>query len=168
MQVLSRTIAIAAVTTGILTAALFGAVPAHAQCAMMSGGGHGSTASHGDHAARRSSSDKKLRASIERLLSDERGRALLTDAMLDDQALREAFVQRLAMNPKWRAMVSQQLSASAPSHADGSDSRVAPGGTAIAYACPMHSEVTSSGPGSCPKCGMDLVPAKSPREQEAR
>jgi FtsP/CotA-like multicopper oxidase with cupredoxin domain len=27
------------------------------------------------------------------------------------------------------------------------------------YACPMHPEVTSSEPGTCPKCGMKLVPA---------
>ena len=33
----------------------------------------------------------------------------------------------------------------------------APAGTV--YTCPMHPEVTSSGPGKCPKCGMDLVPA---------
>ena len=26
------------------------------------------------------------------------------------------------------------------------------------YTCPMHPEVTSDEPGSCPKCGMDLVP----------
>mgnify|MGYP001617950053 CR=1 FL=1 len=25
------------------------------------------------------------------------------------------------------------------------------------YACPMHPEVKSDKPGSCPKCGMDLV-----------
>jgi len=25
------------------------------------------------------------------------------------------------------------------------------------YKCPMHPEVTSDKPGSCPKCGMDLV-----------
>jgi FtsP/CotA-like multicopper oxidase with cupredoxin domain len=29
--------------------------------------------------------------------------------------------------------------------------------TASSYACPMHPEVTSSEPGSCPKCGMRLV-----------
>jgi heavy metal translocating P-type ATPase len=28
------------------------------------------------------------------------------------------------------------------------------------YYCPMHPEVTQDHPGSCPKCGMDLVPAK--------
>ncbi len=26
------------------------------------------------------------------------------------------------------------------------------------YTCPMHPEIRSSGPGSCPKCGMNLVP----------
>lgn len=25
------------------------------------------------------------------------------------------------------------------------------------YACPMHPEVTSTRPATCPKCGMDLV-----------
>ena len=28
------------------------------------------------------------------------------------------------------------------------------------YTCPMHPEVTSSQPGKCPKCGMNLVPKK--------
>jgi Cu+-exporting ATPase len=31
---------------------------------------------------------------------------------------------------------------------------------AAEHVCPMHSEVRQSGPGKCPKCGMDLVPAK--------
>ena len=29
-----------------------------------------------------------------------------------------------------------------------------------AYTCPMHPEVTAAMPGSCPKCGMDLVEKK--------
>ncbi len=29
---------------------------------------------------------------------------------------------------------------------------------AVVYSCPMHREVTSSMPGKCPKCGMDLQP----------
>jgi hypothetical protein len=28
------------------------------------------------------------------------------------------------------------------------------------YSCPMHPEVRSDTPGTCPKCGMKLVPAK--------
>ena len=31
--------------------------------------------------------------------------------------------------------------------------------TASSYVCPMHPEVTSSEPGTCPKCGMKLVPS---------
>jgi PBP1b-binding outer membrane lipoprotein LpoB len=27
----------------------------------------------------------------------------------------------------------------------------------VVYTCPMHPEVQSDKPGSCPKCGMDLV-----------
>ena len=32
------------------------------------------------------------------------------------------------------------------------------GGQATEYTCPMHSEIVRSEPGSCPKCGMPLVP----------
>ncbi len=33
--------------------------------------------------------------------------------------------------------------------------------TRTEYACPMHPEVTDDEPGSCPKCGMDLVPREA-------
>jgi FtsP/CotA-like multicopper oxidase with cupredoxin domain len=33
---------------------------------------------------------------------------------------------------------------------------------ASSYVCPMHPEVTSSEPGTCPKCGMKLVPSDAP------
>lgn len=32
----------------------------------------------------------------------------------------------------------------------------------VVYACPMHPEVTSDKPGTCPKCGMDLVKQETP------
>ncbi len=35
-----------------------------------------------------------------------------------------------------------------------------PAGAAVAYACPMHPEVSRKEPGRCPKCGMKLVPAR--------
>jgi hypothetical protein len=28
----------------------------------------------------------------------------------------------------------------------------------VTYTCPMHPEISSPKPGSCPKCGMKLVP----------
>jgi FtsP/CotA-like multicopper oxidase with cupredoxin domain len=34
---------------------------------------------------------------------------------------------------------------------------------ASAYACPMHPEVTATEPGTCPKCGMKLVPSDAPQ-----
>jgi FtsP/CotA-like multicopper oxidase with cupredoxin domain len=33
--------------------------------------------------------------------------------------------------------------------------------TASSYVCPMHSEIISSEPGTCPKCGMKLVPTQT-------
>ena len=32
------------------------------------------------------------------------------------------------------------------------------GTSASRYFCPMHSDVRTTGPGKCPKCGMDLLP----------
>jgi len=46
--------------------------------------------------------------------------------------------------------------------------RAAAGGNRREYTCPMHPEVVQAGPGSCPKCGMDLEPLLvSPDEEES-
>ena len=44
-------------------------------------------------------------------------------------------------------------------HLNKEESRQA-GGSKTIYTCPMHPEVKQDHPGSCPKCGMDLVPEK--------
>ena len=36
----------------------------------------------------------------------------------------------------------------------------------LAYVCPMHSDVTASAPGRCPKCGMQLVPRVETKGEE--
>ena len=46
---------------------------------------------------------------------------------------------------------------SAPS-APQSERKMAPGHAEVLYICPMHPEIEQVGPGSCPKCGMDLEP----------
>jgi Ni,Fe-hydrogenase III large subunit len=46
---------------------------------------------------------------------------------------------------------------------EGMGADEAPAGTATEYTCPMHPEVSRDEPGSCPVCGMDLVP----REEDA-
>src|SRR3546814_13471081 len=41
------------------------------------------------------------------------------------------------------------------------------GGAKVTYTCPMHPQIVQEGPGSCPICGMDLVPvSQSGAEQE--
>jgi Cu+-exporting ATPase len=35
------------------------------------------------------------------------------------------------------------------------------------YTCPMHPEIQQQGPGSCPKCGMALVPAEGARKDDS-
>jgi hypothetical protein len=135
-----------------------------AQCSMpgMGGGGHDHSAMNDQASRKPSASERKLQKSIDRVLSDEVGRAMLVDALLNDRAFMERFIQQLAAIPEWKSLAVRQLSATAPAAADQNGSHVTPGNASLVYVCPMHSDVTSSSPGDCPKCGMALV-RKEPR-----
>ncbi len=43
---------------------------------------------------------------------------------------------------------------------DTNDTAAHGGGKSQVWTCPMHPEVKMEQAGKCPKCGMDLVPAK--------
>lgn len=152
------------VAAGILGAWLVvvvvGPSPARAQCGMMGGGGgggHNHGAMQTSRAPKPTASEKKLRKSIDQVLADETGRALLADALLEDQAFMESLLKRMAAIPEWRAMASGQLAAPAPAVTGGNGSPAVPSAPLATYVCPMHADVTASAPGDCPKCGMALV-----------
>lgn len=150
---------------GLLAALLTG--PALAQCGMMGGGGgggHDHGATQKSRAPQVSGSDRKLRQSIDRLLTDERGRVLLADALLGDRAFMDELVRRMTQLPELRAMAVQQLSAPAPAGASRADAPGAPAGPEPLFACPMHPDVTATRPGDCPKCGMPLSRREPGRE----
>ena len=48
--------------------------------------------------------------------------------------------------------------ASAHPHTDSAPRNTAPVASGTRYTCPMHPEIVRDAPGSCPKCGMTLVP----------
>ena len=130
--------------------------PAAAQCMGMSGGG-----GHEHGAAEGSGSEKKAQKSIRRLLSEERSRDLLLAAILDDAEFMRRLISSIAETLEWRALAVERLAgaASATTLADTlRREEPRPGATdaAAVYTCPMHPEVQSSRPGSCPKCGMAL------------
>src|SRR6266508_3428244 len=79
---------------------------ADSQCCTMSSGG-------GDHARMggESSSERKLRQDIDRLLSSERSRGLLIEGLLQDHDFTEAYIGRIAEHPEWRAVAQKKLAA---------------------------------------------------------
>ena len=164
MRIMGPCFAAAVFVTGLLAMLATVPSPVSAQCGMMGGGGGDHSAMQGNKTSKPSGSEKKLRQSIDRVLSDERGRALLSDALLNDRAFLENLIQRLAAIPEWRAMAARQLSSPEVSGPTGAERRVAPNSDAVTYACPMHPDVTASGPGDCPKCGMALVRKESQHE----
>ena len=129
-----------------------------------SGGGHnhGSQESEPEKGSR---ADRKKQESIQKVLDDPRGRELLAEAVLADEAFTRGLLARMATVPELRALVLALFEA----RTDGGgaarqDSITAapparPPETAVIYTCTMHPDVRAPGPGTCPKCGMSLVPA---------
>ena len=158
MRIGRRQLATTLGLVGLIFAAVTMPSRATAQCSMMggSGGGHDHGATQ-DPGPKQSKAEKKQRESIARLLSDEQGRRVLSEALLEDRAFIQDLVARILAAPEWKAYLSQELARPA-------SARTAPGSagdqSAASYVCPMHPEVTSPRPGSCPKCGMALVEAR--------
>ncbi len=144
-----------------LAAILAAPHPAAAQCTMRGGGGHDHSAMDGQAARKHSASERKLQQSIDRLLSDDRGRTMLADALLSDRAFMESFIRRIGTIPEWRSPAAGQFT---PAPRGDSLEAAAPEAydeAAAIFVCPMHRDVTSSKPGECPKCGMQLVRSPS-------
>jgi len=146
-------------SAALLTTLVFTAMPARAQCTMMGGsGGH----DHSREAASRvEASEKKQRQTIDRLMADPRGRALLLEAILGDAALVRGLIDRIAEAPEWRGIAAARLAAAGPNRAESRPDSVRSRRPAlppdeVTYRCPMHPEVTARQPANCPKCGMAL------------
>lgn len=158
MPTQSRRVAFAILVMGTLVLASLIPSGAFAQCGMMGGGsgGHDHGAATTSSVTKSSGREKKLRRQIDQVMADEAGRAMLVEALLNDRAFVEELVRRMAAIPEWRSVAAQELGVAAPS-VGGTVAPAVPGNERPLYVCPMHADVTSASPGSCPKCGMALV-----------
>lgn len=124
---------------------------ATAQCGMMGNGGHEHDSGH----AVRPLSDTDSRQAVDQLLSDEHSRTVMTNMLLGDADFMHGFIARILAEPEWSTVVARMQTAS-----HGGSEAIEPtvaSGQPESYTCPMHTEVVSSTPGSCPACGMRLV-----------
>ncbi|MES2407511.1 MAG: heavy metal-binding domain-containing protein [Pseudomonadota bacterium] len=106
--------------------------------------------------------------------------AILYAQMMRPRAILALGSGELAPLPKadWRAELSQQhllegvvqlrnalMESAFQSHPD--DFKASILDAHIEYTCPMHLEVVQDAPGSCPKCGMTLIPRESASANES-
>lgn len=130
--------------------------PGAAQCTMGGESGHNHGDAHGRVSVPTPSSTAELQQSVDRLLADERGRALLADSLLSDVDFMHGFVTRLMADPGWSALAARLHveSQSGSGVAEPLDRER----SSVSYTCPMHPEFVSAAPGACPTCRMRLVP----------
>lgn len=135
--------------------------PSRAQCAGMGGGHDHGSGSHSHGAQGVSKNEKKDRQAIQKLLSSEPGRAVALEEIMADRDFMSLLFARVAGLPELRAQALEQFEpggGARPEGERGADQPPAraPVETAVSYVCPMHSDVISNRPGTCPKCGMTL------------
>jgi hypothetical protein len=146
---------------GILVTVL--AISPQAARGQCMGGSSGSHDHGGDTGVREDRSEKKTRQSIRRVMSDERSREVLMEEIFSDPDFVRSLIARIGEVPEWRALAAQSLGPGVakpvtvgPDSAAGVRTSPAPGAPSALYVCPMHSDVSSPGPGKCPRCGMTL------------
>jgi len=81
------------------------AQPARSQCCTTPSG------AGGHERMGETSSERKTKKDIGRVLSSEKGRVLLMEALLQDRDFSEAFIERIAQDPEWRAVAQREFAA---------------------------------------------------------
>ncbi len=95
--------------------------PARSQCCTMPSGS-------GDHMRKgETSSERKMKKDIDRVLLSDKSRALLMEALLQDRDFAAAFIGRIADHPQWRAVAQKRLAAVSREMGSASESRMATG-----------------------------------------
>lgn len=148
-------------------------LPAAAQCMGGTTGDHQHGTQQANQAGKESKkSAEKARRTATELLADPAGRDALLTAILSDPEFLRLLASRISEVPEWRALMREwsdvpaepgrPLEAERDSTAGPTRTRSEgrPGATrsdkAVAYRCPMHSDVVADHPGRCPRCGMEL------------
>ena len=94
--------------------------PARSQCCTTPSGS-------GDHTRQGTSSERKMKKDIDRVLSSEKSRTLLMEALMQDRDFAEAFIGRIADHPQWRAVAQKRLATVSRDMSSASASRMATG-----------------------------------------
>ena len=145
------------ITLGLVAFLALLCAPAQAQCTMGSGGGH----QHGDEAkSAKAPNDAEARRAILNLLGARETRSLVLQEVLADDDFVDRVVTAISESPRMRQAALRRLGVALADTAPPSSGAEKPPTTerkqTLVYTCPMHLQVRSEFPGTCPKCGMTL------------